>query len=86
MFGLRSGGLVAKGDIYWLREYWIVMLAGIIFSTPIFKKVLEKTEGKNADLDKVIDALVVFGSIVFFCVSLSYLAISAHNPFIYFNF
>ena len=86
MFGLRFVGLIEKGDIFLLREYGLIILMGIIFSMPVLKKDIEKIRGKNIAIDSMVDALVFLGSIALFFVGLSYLAISSHNPFIYFNF
>ena len=67
--------------IYYLREYGFFLVVGILFSTPIMKKL-------NQLLDKSlyggIAVSVCYG--VAFLWAASFLILGAHNPFIYFNF
>ena len=86
MLGLRSGGLVQKADIYWVREYGIYIIFGIVFSFPIFKFAVQKLKDRYTTWNNAVDAAVYIANIVLFGVGVSYLVISAHNPFIYFNF
>ena len=86
MFGLGQGNLINKNDIFFIREYGIYIVAGIMFSLTVFKNYISKIKNKNANTYYIIDALVYCINIVLFLVGISYLVISAHNPFIYFNF
>lgn len=67
--------------IYYLREYGFFIAAGILFSTPVMKKL-------NRLLDKSmcggIVAAVCCGAVFLWAVS--FLILGVHNPFIYFNF
>ena len=83
MIGLRGGGIVKKTDIFWVREYGIYIALGILFSFPILKCAIKKIREKNIILDNVVDAAIYLVNIA---LGVSYLVISAHNPFIYFNF
>lgn len=67
--------------IYYMREYGFFILTGILFSTPIMKKL-------NQLLDKSlcggITVSVCYGLVFLWAVS--FLILGSHNPFIYFNF
>lgn len=86
MAGLRNGGFITQTDIFWVREYGIYILAGIICSIPIIKNVARKMPDKNALAYCVGDAGIYICNIILLAIGISYLVISAHNPFIYFNF
>lgn len=72
----------------------ILLVLGIILCTPILKFVIEKLEGlyekqssiKISTLKLVQEHIGSFIYMLVFFISLSYLVIGAHNPFIYFNF
>ena len=67
-----------------IDEYkWFVVL-GVIVSMPFiakFEALLSKTRGKA-----VADVLSVVCELILLVISISYLVLGAHNPFIYFNF
>ena len=86
MVGLRNGGFIAKTDIFWLREYGIYIIAGLICSVPAIKNVTKTLQSKNLIAYRVVDAGIYICNIVMLVIGISYLVISAHNPFIYFNF
>ena len=87
MFGLRGNEFIDLNAYRYLNDYILLTIFGIILSTPILKYVSQKVKYK---LDQKNDYLYeITGSIVYtmiLFVSVSYLAIGAHNPFIYFNF
>ncbi len=71
--------------IRYFREYGFFIIIGILFSTPIMKKISEKMDGNNATAwIKAIGAPLGYGFVFLWAVS--YLILGAHNPFIYFNF
>ncbi|MCR5655585.1 MAG: MBOAT family protein [Lachnospiraceae bacterium] len=86
LLGLRGGGLVNYTDIFWVREYGMYIALGILFSFPIAKNAVRKLKDKNIVMDNIVDAAIYLANIALFAVGISYLVISAHNPFIYFNF
>lgn len=63
--------------IYYLRNYGIILVIGILFSTPFLKKWYEKQK------NKAIGILLLTG---IFLLSLAYLVDAAYNPFLYFRF
>ncbi|MBQ7846275.1 MAG: MBOAT family protein [Clostridia bacterium] len=71
--------------LYYLREYLVVLLVGIVCATPIFRTLREKL----IPMPKAGTALLLagyLGQILLFLCSIAALVMNAHNPFIYFNF
>lgn len=85
MFGLNSNTLIDSNAIFYFKEYIIVLLAGILCATPLFKWIkkclCKTTHGETLSL--TVSFIV---QIAFFIVCISFLVMNAHNPFIYFNF
>ena len=71
-------GVINPGDFMkYLQDYAGLLLLGILFSTPIPSRIYGKI--KNSMAGTVAVAVIFF-------LSMYYLAISANNPFLYFNF
>ena len=81
MFGINgnafSDGLFAG----WFKQNLIVLLVGIVASSPIFKLISEKTKNSSA-----MGYVKAIGLIILFVLSVASLVSSSYNPFIYFNF
>ena len=78
MFKLFTAGFsLSDTVIYYIREYGFFMAAGLIFSTPVAKK-LSGT--------KPVALIRPIGYGLVFLWAVSFLVLGAHNPFIYFNF
>ena len=86
MLGYYSPQFMVDANICrYLREYGFFIFFGIIFVTPVMKVIGENLEqSKNLGLVKAILSPVGYG--ILFLISVSYLILGAHNPFIYFNF
>ena len=80
LFGVGAG-LFNDNNLFWLREYALFLLFGIIFSLPLYKKLSEKFSS-----NKIYSVLQTAFICVMFIVSLSYMVKGSFNPFIYFNF
>lgn len=63
---------------YFLRNYGVTFVLGILFSTPVLKKGFQGLE-KNR-----LFATLVYG--VLFLISVAYLVDATYNPFLYFRF
>ena len=74
MFSFQGG----MDWIYYLRNYLVVFVLGVVLSTPVLKGVYQKLEKNNAL------ALVFFVTIL--VVSTAYLVDATYNPFLYFRF
>lgn len=67
------------GVIYYLRNYFVVIVLAILLSTPIVKKIYVKhIKGRD-----ILNYLLVF---LIFIFSIAYLVDSTYNPFLYFRF
>ena len=73
-----------KLSIFWVKDLWLLLLVGIVCSTPVAKKLEEICAGSRlaapAEFVKAVWLLVLFVLCIGFMVNSSY------NPFIYFNF
>ncbi|MCR4643590.1 MAG: MBOAT family protein [Lachnospiraceae bacterium] len=85
MIGWFGNGPEIDGNIlFCIREYRFFIVAGLLCSVPVSKKIKEKVDGTRwANIATVIEAL---GYALFFMWAVSFLLVGAHNPFIYFNF
>ncbi len=85
MMGMTDNVLVDDKAIRYFMDYWVVLVIGLIFCTPIFQKIKlflsEKLHAKTA-VNFIYD-MVAYGLLL---LSLSHLAMDGNNPFIYFNF
>lgn len=68
---------IGNDFIYYLRNYFVILLLGVLFSTPVFKGIYEKNKNK---------LIGVFCSVVLFVLSVAYLVDATYNPFLYFRF
>lgn len=62
--------------IYYLRNYFVVIILCVVFSTPIVLKIYSK-------MNKVIKSIII---VLLFIISIAYLVDSSYNPFLYFRF
>jgi alginate O-acetyltransferase complex protein AlgI len=85
MFGLSSLPLVSGETMYYLSSYRVLLLIGIIGSTPLCKVLFEKytQKGKGATLAVMLEPLVLCGLLL---VITGYLVDGSFNPFLYFRF
>lgn len=67
-----SNKFIDANFLYYFKNYFIILLTGIIFSMP-FKIKLPKF-------------ILVFLYVILFIVSISYLVSDSYNPFLYFRF
>ncbi|MGL6107504.1 MBOAT family O-acyltransferase [Romboutsia sp.] len=87
MFGLRGNTFIDANTILYLNDYYLLIILGIILSTPLLKVIIEKIKSKLPDSKvEILDITSSFVYMIILFISISYLAIGAHNPFIYFNF
>lgn len=64
--------------LYYLKNYGITFILGIVFSTPVLKKAFYRfTENR-------ISALACYGALLIVCTA--YLVDATYNPFLYFRF
>ena len=81
MFGLNNTDFMDSVFQGYFSQNFVLILIGVIASTPIMKKLSEKTK------DNQIIAFVKAGVLIcLFILSIAILVTNSYNPFIYFNF
>lgn len=87
MFGFQTNGLVGSSTLMILQEFWIFIVIGIVFSTPIAKRINYYLVHKEwYHLETVFTMLYPIVMMLVFYVSVTYIVKGTYNPFIYFNF
>ena len=81
MLPCSGAPLYRSADLFQLSEYWPFYLLGIFAATPAWGRIMEKLPRNPAA-----QILRSAGYLLILLLSVSYLAMGAHNPFIYFNF
>ena len=84
MFGL-CGNSIANGKSWYilLDNKWI-LVAAIIFSTPIARKIKEKVKSESGKV--VVEIVKSLGILAILAICICSVVSSSYNPFIYFNF
>lgn len=81
LFGIGNIPFTSTESIYYLKSYFVVILIGILGSTPIFKEKLNKEK-----IRKFINVLEPLVLMAIFIISTSYIIDGSFNPFLYFRF
>ena len=87
MLGLNRNGFYS--DVAWmlLRENWVFLLLGVVFSMPLARNMNEYLyHHPNSAAGRCLTVLYPLGLAALFVVSVCYLTSGTYNPFIYFNF
>ena len=80
MLGLKGGGFADSVTLYYIRNAWWLLAAGIILACPVFPRFKEYCRRKGNDLPVLAVNFAVFVLALISCIS------STYSPFIYFNF
>lgn len=83
LFGIGTAGVVSTVSIHYLKSYLIILLVGIIGSTPLIKKLAEKLENKFPKIINIAEILLI-KALLILCTS--YIIDGSFNPFLYFRF
>lgn len=85
MFGFGGKGFWSDYTFMFLKEYSVFIIAAIILSTPIAKRmnkfIVDGVRGR-----KILEFGYPFAIMGLFLICVSYLTKGTYNPFIYFNF
>ena len=81
LFGIGDVALISNESIYYFRSFIIVLIAAIIGSTPIPKKIVSSKR-----IEKIINILEPIFLIFILMLSTSYIIDGSYNPFLYFRF
>lgn len=85
MFGVNSNTIANNAFNVYLIDYWYIILASIILSTPIVKRLILKVNKKalNNDIAYLIHGLSLG---IYMFIAITMLCSSSYNPFLYFRF
>ncbi len=86
MFGISSTSLWDAAAGFYFKDYFVILLAGIICSTPLLGFCKNKLISTGKVGIVTADIITYTTQTILFLVGVSYLVMNAHNPFIYFNF
>lgn len=79
----KPNNWIASEGLYYLQNYGIIIIIGIVLSTPIITKLFKKLEERNTIISSVLTSLVY---ISIFLLSTASLVSDTFNPFLYFRF
>lgn len=86
MFGL-SGNMLTDAYVYRFgSENLVFFVAAVLCSTPIFRLVRQRVDRLAPKARSICNGLNAAWYLLLFYISVSYLVLGGHNPFIYFNF
>lgn len=86
MLGINCKIYFDNNFIFYLRDYAIILAVSLLFATPIMNVIENKLLSQKALYVKTHKNALSFAHVFLFTVSVSFLAVNAHIPFIYFNF
>lgn len=85
LFGVNGEKLINKFTIYYLKNYFVVIIIAIIASTPIIKNLIKKLI-QNKKINKIINILEPILIVFILIIITSYAVDNSYNPFLYFRF
>ena len=85
MFGAGGIPVVSTEFFYYLKNFAVAIVIGIIGATPVAKKTVKKIF-ENEKISKYIWVLEPVGLVVLLVVMTAYLVDGSFNPFLYFRF
>lgn len=86
MFGIGETMLMDGRFFFNLNSYGLILGIAMLCSTPIFRNITLFLARRHLMTSKLICDVGYIFQIILFIVSVSFLVMDAHNPFIYFNF
>lgn len=83
MFHLNGTSIINTEGLYYLQNYFIIIVIGIILSTPFVSKIFKKLEEKQTNVRSILITGVYIGILL---LSTASLVSDSFNPFLYFRF
>ena len=85
LFGAGGIPAVSAETLYYVKSYAVLLVLGVIGSTPAVKKLVLKIN-ENKTGEKIISILRPFAVMALLLLVTAYLADGSFNPFLYFRF
>ena len=87
MLGMNNNGFYSETAFMLIRENWVFLALGVVFSSPIARNMNEMLYKKPDSLvNRVYTICYPVVMLLLLLISVSYLASGTYNPFIYFRF
>lgn len=87
MFGIGSTSFVDNNILFFIKNYYFVLIPAVIFSMPVYSFALSKIEGINKkSVKKTINIALISAYVLLFVGTISYIVGSTYNSFLYFKF
>ena len=83
MFHLNGTNIINAEGLYYLKNYVVIIVIGIMLSTPLLSKFIKKVEEKQSNIRSI---LITGVYIVILVLSTASLVSDSYNPFLYFRF
>lgn len=81
LIGANGSPLISAESIYYFKSYLVVIVIGIIGSTPILKNIANSNK-----IHKLVNILEPIYLLIIFIICTSYIIDGSFNPFLYFRF
>lgn len=85
LFGLNNEALINDTTLYYLKGYAVIIILGIIGSTPLLRNLVNKLSC-NSKWNKIINILQPIYMILLLGIVTIFLVDNSFNPFLYFRF
>lgn len=85
LFGLNNEALINTTTLYYLKGYAVIIILGIIGSTPLLRNWVNKLSS-NSKWNKIINILQPIYMILLLGIVTIFLVDNSYNPFLYFRF
>ena len=89
MFGLNGVSLISPETIYYLKNYIVIIIIGVICSIPIFKikdKIISLLKKRKQQIKYIGYAFSSICYVTIVLISTASLVNNSFNPFLYFRF
>lgn len=85
VFGIGANGFIGGEFVYQLKNYMVIILAGVILSTPVFPG-LKKLVEENKVLGGILSVAGTLAACLALVICVAMLVSDSYNPFLYFRF
>lgn len=83
LFNLNRNKFFDLEGMYYFNNYAVIIFIGIVMSTPIFKRLIDKLDNNNSVFSQSLVSIIY---ILIFLLSTASLVTDTFNPFLYFRF
>ena len=83
LFGAGGLPLISKETVYYLKDYGLLLVLGLVGATPLAKTAVLKLHEKKGNLVNVLEPVFL---VVILVIITAYLVDGSFNPFLYFRF